>query len=221
MTVAVKEISLENKIKELEERLSQKPVTLIDENGAAHIVFTPSENNAPEVPDLKETLQIVRDNFSRYTENAIHDLKTTKILSTYLDIALKDFANNVQRFMPNIKNTDYKLEISVNERNKTSVRIGFKNPQGKRIGPFLTTHITSMPYDMLSVDIGYIDKHKKPVYTHSFGHDSIKNVKDADNYMEKRGDKTFMKTEDQRRHDKYKDVVIKETQRRLERKFYR
>ena len=221
MTVAVKEISLKAKLKELEKRIAQKPMTHIDENGAAHIVFTPSENNAPKQPDLKEVLQIVRDNFSQYAQKAAHHpIKpdTVQRLSTYLDIALKDFENSVKRFMPNIKNTDYKLEISVSERNKTAVRIGFKNPEGKQIGPFLSTHITSSPQDMLAVDIGYMDKHKKPVYTHSFGHESLE---DADNYMEKRGDKTFMKTEKQRHHDKYKDIIEKETRRRFERKLYR
>ena len=218
MTVAVKEISLENKIKELEERLSQKPVTLIDENGAAHIVFTPSENNAPKQPDLKEVLQIVRDNFSQYAQKAAHHpIKSEDVarLSTYLDIALKDFENSVKRFMPNIKNTDYKLEISVSERNKTAVRIGFKNPEGKQIGPFLSTNIISSPQDMLTVNIGYVDKHKDKIYTHSFGYDALE---DVDGYVEKRGDKTYLKTREQIISDKTVKTTIKQTRSRLLRK---
>lgn len=219
MTVAVKNVSLKDKLKELEDRVAQKPMTHIDGNtGAAHIVFTPSEDNAPKQPDLKEVLQIVRDNFSQYAQKAAHHpIKPEDVarLSTYLDIALKDFENNVKRFMPNIKNTDYKLEISVGERNKTAVRIGFKNPQGQQIGPFLSTNIISSPQDMLTVNIGYVDKHKEKIYTHSFGYDSLK---DVDGYVEKRGDKTYLKTREQIISDKTVKTTMKQTRDRLLRK---
>lgn len=221
MTVAVENNKIITKIEELKEKAISTPMAQMDEDGAVHIVFVPKQEENSIATDLKDTFDIIRQNFEKYTKNAVKQFKDyEKIprLKKYLDTALQEFAQNINRFMPNIQNTDYKFNVSVSGREKTDVRIGFKNPQGKQIGPFLSTHITSSPQDMLAVDIGYMDKHKKPVYTHSFGYESLE---DVDNYMEKRGDKTFMKTEKQRHHDKYKDIIEQETRRRLERKLYR
>ncbi len=179
--------------------------------------------------DLKQTLEIIRQNFKKFNTSAANCSSSPLVrkegatavmgrLSKYLDITLKDFTNNVKRFMPNTKNTDYKLNISVGGRDNTDVRIEFTNPQGKRIGPFLNTHITISPlnqHDVLSVNIGYIDKHKQPIIIHSFGYDMFN---DVSHMVEQRGDKTYLKTDKELQHDKYSDILQKETKMRLRHK---
>ena len=69
---------------------------------------------------------------------------------------------------------------------------------------------------MLSINIGYIDKHKKPVITHSFDYDVIEN---ADKYLEQRGDKVFMKNHTQITHDNSVKLITKAVKEKLSKKF--
>ncbi|MBR1825293.1 MAG: hypothetical protein IJ770_01750 [Alphaproteobacteria bacterium] len=245
MTVGVKDISVTDKLKEIKKRVLPQcpplPMTNIDNNMAAHIVYTQNADNKKlknyaVKMKFADVFDIIRQNFKNYTTKAAHHLNSRFIqpdaeqelidlhykgdeklhrLMLYLDIALKDFEKNVARFMPNTENTDYKLDISVSGMDKSDIRIGFKNAEGKQIGPFLSTHVTTSPldrYDMLTVNIGYIDKHKQPILTHTFSYDVLEN---ADIMAEQRGDKSYLKTTEQIRHDKFKDMSVKANKERL------
>lgn len=238
MTTAVKSVSIQDKLASLQKRSqSNLPITNIDSKKRVHIMYTPSataplSDNQPSF-NIKKELDIVRRNFKKYTTKAAHRMNSYFILpekeqeaidknfaadeklqrlAKYLDIALKDFENNVKRFIPNVKNTDYKLDISVGGSDESSVRIGFKNAAGKEIGPFLKTHITTFnEWDYLSVSIGYI-KNNKRVDIHTFGYNVLDNV---DNMAEKRGNETFLKTDTQMRHDKQVQTTMKNMKSRI------
>ena len=239
MTSSIPSTDTKLKIAELQKRLLQnRPITLVNTSGEAHILFNSAKKRPTDV-NLSPVFQDIRHNFKNYTVKAKHHINShflapnaeQKVIDTkydgdiqlqklakYLDRSLQDFEKNVNRFLPNIQNTDYKLEININGKNNQHVSIGFKNEQGKQIGPYLETHITTSPldgYDVLSVDIGYINKHKQRVCTTSFGYDSIR---DVDNYEEQRGNETFIKTDSQRHHDKYQKLLTAEAKSRLQKK---
>ena len=233
MTIAVKKQPIAVHLQNARQRIQTKhPVKNIDNTES--IYTSPSLKNK----SLKQSIfskkfanifDIIRQNFKNYitktayhlnSQNIIESLEQQHIDNLYkkdeklqhlmkcLDIALEDFAKNTVRFMPNTKNTDYKLDIFIGGKNNTNVRIVFKNAQEKQIGPFLSTHITTSPtdkYDMLTVNIGYIDKHKKTVLTHSFGFDMLE---DVNIITEQRGDTTNLKTNEQIYHDKFKDTIM-------------
>lgn len=237
MTNATPTIDLDTKIAELQKRAQHTPLTQIDSNGYAHIVFRP----APEQPpiNLENCFKAIRDNFKIYTTKAKHHINSHFLapntekklierkfsddaelqkLAEYLDTSLLEFEKNVKRFAPTVKDSGYELEIKMGGKNNYSVSIGFKNSAGKQVGPFLETHITTSPldnYDCLTVNIGYIDKHKKRVYTRSFDYNLLN---DKDIMVEQRGEETHLKTNTQLIHDKLKDSIIKENKTQLKRK---
>lgn len=249
MTTLVQEVSVQTKLKQVKRRAlpqrSPRPMTHIDDNLNAHIIFTPLTNNNKPLKhytvksEFADVFEFIRKNFKNYTTKAAHHLNSYYIqplaeqklidkyfaddkklqqLAQYLDTALKEFEQNALRFMPNVKDTDYKLDISVSERNNTAVSIGFRNAEGKQIGPFLSTHITTSPldgYDYLSVTIGYKDKHKQPIITRSFDYEVLA---EADNMTEKRGDKTYFKTHEQMMHDDFADTTVKKVKDALKHK---
>lgn len=236
MTNATPVLDLDIKIAELQKRVQQKPLMQIDSNGDAHIVFQP----LPEQPvDLAACFKAIRDNFKVYTTKGKHHInshflapnaekkvikrkfsedKELQRLSACLNTKLLEFEKNVRRFAPSVKDAGYELEIKMGGKNNHSVSIGFKNKDGKQVGPFLETHITTSPldhYDCLTVNIGYIDKHKKRVYTHVFDYNLLN---DKDLITEQHGSETHIKTASQLFHDKFKDSVIKENKARLKSK---
>lgn len=237
-------IDVELKIAKLQERLQQStPLTQMDGDGNAHIVFSApnAAENSSSGPDLQACFKAIRDNFKYYTTKAKRHINTHFLapnteqkvvdsnfakdkdlqkLAKYLDMTLKNFETNVKRFLPSIKNTDYKLEIRMGGKNNHSINIGFKNSEGKQIGPFLETHITTSPltlYDFYTINIGYMDKHKQRVYTHSFDYNILNEI---DNYTEQRGNKTFLKTNSQRSHDTFAQTTVRQNKKRLSAKYH-
>lgn len=247
MTVAATKVSVRAKIKELQkhlqsvsrthsatyEEITEDPTSSSDLN---------SQAQKQDVSDLEKVLNIVFKNFIDYTTKAADRLnmdafrpqaeqklihshfaanKKVQLLTEYLGAELLNFAKNTLRFMPTVKNSDYHLDIFVGGRRNNNVRIGFKNSKGKQTGPFLKTHVITSPFtgcDMLVVNIGYIDKHKKPIFTHVFDYDILENI---DLMAEKHGKTTHLKTNTQITHDKYIKNSMKSTQEHLQQKFER
>ncbi|MBP1531891.1 MAG: hypothetical protein ILA52_00120 [Alphaproteobacteria bacterium] len=142
-----------------------------------------------------------------------------QILAGYLAIALINFKKNVKKFQKNIENTECKLCTEIKGSKNTDVKIHFMNKKGKKIGPFLQTHIVVSPitrYDMLAISIGYMDKHKKPVVTHYFGYDVLENIGE---YMERRGMQAYFKTNKQINERKELPWRIKEKKEKLQEKY--
>lgn len=245
MNKIVNDISNTAKIKKLRHRAQQRSLLVqTAPNGAVHIIVNSLlKDNIISNNDelrLENALQTVAANFKNYLikakapynyqyilshidKNAANSPFSKDMLvqhlSECLNITLANFKKSVMRFLPNAKNSDYKLYISLSGKDNTSVGIGFKNSQNKETGPFLKTHIMVSPttgYDMLCVNIGYMDKHKKPVITHSFGYDVIEN---ADKYLEQRGDKVFMKNYEQITHDNSVQLITKAVKENLAKKF--
>ena len=237
MTNATTVHDLDTKIAELQKRVQQKPLTQIDADGDVHIVFQP----LPEQPtaDLNACFKAIRDNFKVYTTKSKYHInshflapntekkvikrkfsedRNLQKLSECLNTKLLEFEKNVKRFAPTVKDSGYKLEIKMGGKNNHSISIGFENKDGKQVGPFLETHLTTSPldnYDSLTVNIGYIDKHKKRVYTHIFDYNLLNN----ENLLtEQHGDATRIKTASQLFHDKFNDGIIKENKLRLKSK---
>jgi len=230
-------------IQKLRQRMQRSSLLAqISPNGTAHIAISPQNNiiSHKDKLKLKNTLKTVVANFKKYLTKAKAPYNYQYVLSNIdknptnhpftkeiliqnltecLNIALSDFEKNLMRYLPSTQNSDYKLYISSSGKENTSVGIGFKNSQNKETGPFLKTHIMVSPttgYDMLSINIGYIDKHKKPIITHSFGYDVIEN---ADKYLEQRGDKIFMKNHAQITHDNSVKLIAKAVKEKLSKKF--
>ena len=239
--------AIKNKIAKLKSSLkiwpSATPLTQVENGGDAHVVFNPMPSvKASEAANFAYVFDSIRRNFKKYTTEAEYHLvpynrqpedeqklidrffsqsDTLQRLAKYLDLALLDFETGALRFMQGAQNSDYKPDISIGGKNNENVYIGFKDAKGRQRGPFLSSHVVVSPlnqYDMLSVSIGYIDKHKKAILTHSFDYDVLQN---ADKYAEIRGDKVFMKNEEQLRHDKYAANKIRQTKERLKNKYER
>lgn len=218
------------------------PQTHIAADGAVHIVLQPTVP-APDPLEVKLAycFQNIRDNFKKYNTKAKYHLNSQfiqpkaeqkiindcfnkdeelKQLMKYLNIALNDFANNLKRFLKSVQNTDYQLVISPADGTSANVSIAVKNAKGRQVGPFLRTGLYQDNHDgytRLNVSVGYVGKRNKKITTHSFSYDSFYRAKD---YAERRGDKEYLKTDQQVWHDTFKDVRIKEIKKDLKCKHY-
>jgi len=178
---------------------------------------------------LEYCFRTVRDNFKKYNTKAKHKLisyviapeaeqstinryfkndEELKQLMKYLNMALNDFARNLERFMRNVKNTDYQVVITPKDSNSANLSIAVKNSKGRQAGPFLHTAVcqdNSDGYSRLNVSIGYVSKNRKKIITHFFSYDTDYKV---DNLVEQRGNKKYLKTESQVMHDRFSKINV-------------
>ena len=218
------------------------PQTHIAADGAVHIVLQPTVP-APDPLEVKLAycFQNIRDNFKKYNTKAKYHLNSQfiqpkaeqkiindcfnkdeelKQLMKYLNIALNDFANNLKRFLKSVQNTDYQLVISPADGTSANVSIAVKNAKGRQVGPFLRTALCQDNHDgytRMNVSVGYMGKRNQKITTHSFSFDSFYKAKDL---AERRGDKEYLKTEQQVFHDRFKDVRARELEKELRCKHY-
>lgn len=220
------DVAVAEKITAAKKRVSAaKSLTHIDSEGAVHIVLQP-EVAAPDPLDVKLSylFEGIRDNFKRYNTKAKYHLNSQfiqpkaeqkiindcfnkdeelKQLMKYLNIALNDFAKNFKRFMRSVQNTDYEPVVSPRDGTSPNLSIAVKNAKGRQVGPFLRTALYQDNHDgytRLNVSIGYVGKRNKKIVTHSFsnGPDYKPN-----SLVERRGDKEYLKTEQQVLHDEF------------------
>ncbi|MBQ7632895.1 MAG: hypothetical protein IJS88_02115 [Alphaproteobacteria bacterium] len=233
-----------NKITAAKERVSATlGQTHMAADGALHIVLQPivPAPNPLEVK-LEYCFRNIRDNFKKYNTKAKYHLNSQfiqpkaeqkiindcfnkdeelKQLMKYLNITLNDFSQNLKRFMKGAENTDYNVDISPADGSSANVTIAVKNAKGRKIGPFLQTALYQDNHDgytRLNVSVGYMSKHNKKITTHSLSYDSVYKPEDL---VERRGDKEYLKTEQQVQHDKFKDVKVKKMHRDLRFKYGR
>jgi hypothetical protein len=220
-----------------ERKTSGSALTMVDDQGALHIVMQP-QKPAPDPIDVKLNycFQGIRDNFKKYNTKAKYHINSRfiaphaeqkiindcfnkdedlKRLMKYLNISLNEFAANLKRFLKSVQNTDYQPVISTANYNSPNLTIEVRNAKGKQIGPFLRTGLYQDNHDgytRMDVSIGYVSKKRKKVVTHSFSYDI--NCK-ADEYTERHGNEEVLKNEAQIVHDKFSNINVKELKRNL------
>ena len=212
-------------------------------DGAVHIVLQPTVP-APDPLNIKleYCFRNIRDNFKKYNTKAKYHLNSNfirpkaeqkiindcfnkdeelKQLMKYLNITLNDFSQNLKRFMKGAESTDYSVDISPADGSSANINIAVKNAKGRKIGPFLQTTLYQDNHDgytRLNVSVGYMSKHNKKITTHSLSYDSVYKPEDL---AERRGDKEYLKTEQQVQHDKFKDINVKKMRSDLRFKYGR
>lgn len=221
------------KIAALKERKASSLAPIkVDDNGMLHIVIHPPVA-APDPLDvqLDYCFKGIRDNFKKFNTKAKYHLNSyfiepkaepkvinnyfnndeeLKCLMKYLNISLNDFAANLKRFLHNVKNTDYKLDIFPQDYSSPNIHIIIKNSKGRQAGPFLLTAIRQDNvdgYNRLDVVIGYVSKKRKKVMTHYFSYDTRRKAED---YKENHNSTERLKTEKQILHDEFNDLNMKE-----------
>ncbi len=233
-----------DKIAAAKKRVSAaKALSHIASDGAVHIVLPPETVTPnPMEKKLAVCFEGIRENFKKYNTKAKHHInsyivapeheqdtidryfggdKELQKLMKHLDTVLSDFADNLKRFIKSVQNTDYKPVFSPENGKSDNFSITVKNAKGRDVGPFLRTVLYQDNHDgytRMDVSVGYIGKQRQKIVTHSLSCDVNRRV---GNLSERRGDKEYLKTENQAIHDEFCRYDMKELKSSLKRKYNR